>query len=131
MKGNIYFILEGDLDERGAIKIGFTAGSPQARLENFQTGNSSPLSLLGSLPGTKQDEVFMHRLFRPWKIRGEWYRLSDRLLTFVNDLVLSDTPTSLPVLRTVVKLIDETMDYDAFLRRIAGKDGNGVGQRPA
>lgn len=79
MKGNIYFI--GCLP-LGAVKIGFTKGSPVARLRALQTGSAAPLKMYGYFPGTMDDEKRLHEAFKPLHIHGEWFRLEGKLNDF-------------------------------------------------
>lgn len=67
-EGTIYFVRT-----RKAIKIGFATNLKQ-RLTQLQVGNSNPLKVMLTVPGTKEDEALLHHLLREHRIRGEWFR---------------------------------------------------------
>lgn len=68
--GVIYFIRT-----RKAIKIGY-ATDLKKRLTQLQVGNSNPLKVMLTVPGTKEDEALLHHLLREHRIRGEWFKPS-------------------------------------------------------
>lgn len=86
MSGFVYFIACPPLE---AVKIGFTASHPRARLAALQTGCPSPLKLLTYVPGTTGDERKLHESFAPLHIQGEWFRFEGKLKDFTYYL----TPT--------------------------------------
>jgi hypothetical protein len=45
------------------------------------------MTLLGEIPGGKTDEADLHRRFRTFRVRGEWFRYSDELRSFVEEIV--------------------------------------------
>lgn len=73
----IYFI---QADGLGHIKIGFTESTAEARLADFLTGSPVSLRLLGSIPGTAEDEKDLHRRFAAHRVHGEWFRPVPELL---------------------------------------------------
>lgn len=75
----VYFIRSGLSQE---IKIGHTL-DPVVRLNELQVANSEPLTLMGTIPGGRKRESEIHRLFRHLKIRGEWYRGTRELVSWV------------------------------------------------
>jgi hypothetical protein len=77
----IYFIESGRL---GPIKIGFTKyDSVTARVSQLQTAHPHELTLLFAMKGGLEREAEMHRTFAPERMRGEWFRSSQRLLGFI------------------------------------------------
>ena len=84
--GFVYFIQE---EESGRIKIGFSEKHPKGRLNDFQTGNSNKLILLGYIEGTFQDESNLHQEFSQERIRkdNEWFKSSPRLKDRIKELV--------------------------------------------
>lgn len=58
---------------RDAVKIGYTAGSPEARIAALQTGCPWPIWLLGSVPSPPTGEVLLHNAFASHRLRGEWF----------------------------------------------------------
>lgn len=55
------------------IKIGFTSGDADARKAALQTGNPSPLVLLGTAEGEAFAESALHRRFAAFRVAGEWF----------------------------------------------------------
>jgi len=76
LDGWIYFL---GCKEPRAIKIGFTTKSPIKRLRQLQTGNPSPLILLGWYPGCQAQERDLHAQLRDFRLSGEWFRLDERM----------------------------------------------------
>jgi len=72
---SVYFIEESST---GNVKIG-SARDVQQRRSDLQVGNSSELVVVGTLPGGCKLERTFQRQFEKYKIRGEWYRPSERL----------------------------------------------------
>jgi T5orf172 domain len=62
------------LHDGTAVKIGKCAGHPQERLKDLQTGNPRPLTLLAYT--TTVSEARAHKLLAPWRLNGEWFRVS-------------------------------------------------------
>ena len=85
-EGFVYFIQE---EETGNIKIGFTEKHPKGRLNDFQTGNSNKLILLGYIDGKFQDESNLHKEFSQERIRRgtEWFKSSPRLKDRIEKLL--------------------------------------------
>lgn len=75
----IYFIYD---KVNKAIKIG-RAGDPKRRLTSLQIGSVSKLTMLGILPGDAREEGDLHRRFASDRIRGEWFRESPAILSYI------------------------------------------------
>jgi hypothetical protein len=84
--GFVYFIQEEVTDN---IKIGFSEKHPKGRLNDFQTGNSNKLILLGYIEGTYEDEYNLHQEFSEERIRkeNEWFESSPRLVNRIKELM--------------------------------------------
>ena len=84
--GFVYFIRE---EETGNIKIGFSEKHPKGRLNDFQTGNSNKLELLGFIEGSYEDETDLHDEFEEDRIRdgNEWFFPSTRLKERIRELL--------------------------------------------
>lgn len=65
--------------EDGPIKVG-KANNLGERFRALQGGNHLPLRFLGALPFDEVPERALHRLFREWLIRGEWFDCHPSLL---------------------------------------------------
>lgn len=77
MMGSIYYI---GCSQTEAVKIGFTAGKPEARLSALQTGSPTKLVLIATHRGTIEDERKLHAQFEADRRRGEWFNLSEELV---------------------------------------------------
>ncbi len=70
----IYFITDGEY-----TKIGMS-NNPKERLAVLQVGNPKQLTVAYTLPyenrqHAKQVESLLHKVYEPYLIRGEWYKL--------------------------------------------------------
>jgi hypothetical protein len=73
----VYLIRCGD---SGMVKIGF-ALNPEQRLRELQTGHWETLSLIRVIEGDIGAESWMHGRFSEFRVRGEWFRLTEEMLT--------------------------------------------------
>lgn len=64
---------------KGPIKIG-SSRLPEARLTNMVRWSPLPLEMIGSVPGSTADEVYLHRCFVRDHLHHEWFHWSDALL---------------------------------------------------
>ena len=62
----------------------------------MQTGNPEPMMLLGELPGGRADEADLHRRFRSFRVRGEWFRYSDELRAFIDEAIATAPDVAAP-----------------------------------
>lgn len=81
---SVYFIQSGGPD--GYIKIGYTAGSPEARMAALKTGNPLQLALLAVIPGDQSTERALHEKFKEFRGSGEWFTPAPRLMWFIDGL---------------------------------------------
>lgn len=56
---------------------------PQRRLNTLQTGNSTPLQMLLTIPGTIQSERALHRRFKRDHVNLEWFNYSDDIQRYI------------------------------------------------
>jgi len=69
----IYFIRQGDTN---FIKIGYTNGNPQKRLDSLQGGNPQKLELIAQWEsGSAKQEWQIHKYYSKWRMLGEWFDL--------------------------------------------------------
>lgn len=81
----IYFIRSG---KTGPIKIGYVSRdrSLTSRRMSLQVGNPEELYTLGVLDGYGlATEQALHKAFRAYRVRGEWFEACDSLLAFIYD----------------------------------------------
>lgn len=91
-KGFVYFIT-ADHDE-WPVKIGFTEKLNSVRISGLQTGSPRKLVMLASLPGTYQDERFLHRKFAAHRLTGEWFSRTPELMALIADCPRGDAGVS-------------------------------------
>lgn len=78
MTGFVYAI-----ESHGAVKIGYTR-HPFVRMHALNHASPFPLTLLGFVKGSQQQENALHALLKPYRIRGEWYRKAGPVLHFID-----------------------------------------------
>jgi hypothetical protein len=78
-QGVVYFIQAG---EDGPIKIGWSS-DVEKRIAQLQTANAHKLILLGTIPGSLQDESAIHAMFDHLRLEAEWFRDSPEIRLYV------------------------------------------------
>lgn len=68
------------------LKIGFATKVVQ-RVSRLQTGSAAIGTLLGTIPGNREIEKFLHWQFRAFREHGEWFALRDSLAEFIAENV--------------------------------------------
>jgi len=80
MSGFVYVVRN---ETSGLLKIGYT-NDPSRRLTMLRTSSPDPLTLLGTVAGTTEDEKALHDLLGRWRVAREWFapcRALEPLLT--------------------------------------------------
>lgn len=112
----IYFIQD---EAVGLIKIGYTgAEDADQRLRALQTGCPAGLTLLHTMPGSKEDERALHQRFAAARSQGEWFRPVPALLQFLLSQASPPPPAPLPPWEEPQKHEDLPWPYHIYL---AGK----------
>jgi hypothetical protein len=75
----VYFIRAGD---DGPVKIGLTF-DVASRMSALQLANAAMLRVIHSVDGDKDTESIAHEDFRPFHIRGEWFRFDGSMIGWV------------------------------------------------
>ena len=73
-------------DETGRIKIGWTSKSPEERCGQWKTGSSEPVTIVATVPQSKQENAAVLRRFRAHRVRGagkEWHHPVPELLAYI------------------------------------------------
>jgi hypothetical protein len=65
------------------VKIG-QSDDPVNRVRQMQIGCPLPLKLTGVMPGNKNDEKAIQRLFKDSHIHGEWFRLDKTIIDYID-----------------------------------------------
>lgn len=81
----VYFVLS---PTQGAVKIGFSSAKNfKSRVSVLQTANPALLTVLATIPGTRETENEMHLRFKALYIgRGEWFYYREPLISFISAL---------------------------------------------
>lgn len=74
---SVYF---AQADDR--VKIGWSK-KVAARLAQLQTGNATPIQLLGTVPGGRTLERQLHDRFAHLRLSGEWFQAAPELLEHI------------------------------------------------
>lgn len=82
----IYFVQVDRPD--GPVKIGYTGRRVQERMAEGQTFSPLELEVLVEAYGTYEDEAHLHRIFKPYLIRGEWFRCEGAVSELIYYLLL-------------------------------------------
>ena len=75
--GKVYFVSGSD---DCPIKIGYTSGKIEDRIKIIQTGYPYKLSVFGFIDGSYQIENALHTVFKPLRMRGEWFQRTPSLI---------------------------------------------------
>ncbi len=88
----IYFIKAPS----GHVKIGSTHPTKlRERIAELQVGNHQQLELIRIIENaSREQEAWLHKQFKNFRIRGEWFKFTEEMLTVIIDLesVKSKTP---------------------------------------
>jgi hypothetical protein len=76
-RGHIYFARCGD-----RVKIGFASDVPH-RIRTLQIGCPDPITVLLLYPATRRDEATLHKRFKKYRQRGEWFRLVPAITSYI------------------------------------------------
>ncbi|MBW4469244.1 MAG: GIY-YIG nuclease family protein [Stenomitos rutilans HA7619-LM2] len=75
----VYFLFD---DLRQSIKIG-TSLCVKQRIKDLQMGTSANLQCLKTIKGGREKEHQLHKKFAHLHIRGEWFRATSELISFI------------------------------------------------
>jgi DNA-binding transcriptional regulator YdaS (Cro superfamily) len=67
----VYFLRVGG---DGPVKIGYSSLDPVQRMADLQVGCPWKLTFWGCIPGTSQNEAWLHEKFEAYKMQGEWFQ---------------------------------------------------------
>lgn len=85
-KSHVYFIFD---KSNNRVKIG-KANKPKERLRQLQTGNPTPLVLLGFVRGNIEYEQSLHAKFKSHNILSEWFDYAGELKEFIERILKID-----------------------------------------
>lgn len=115
-KDVVYFIF---FEELRVVKIGYT-NNIQNRFKNLRVAIPGNLEILGVISGDTVLEKKLHRAFRKYKMRGEWFFYSQELKNYIEEhaekvTVESKKPTKK---KNKKKLPRWAKDIDAIRKRM-------------
>lgn len=67
------------------VKIGYTNDRLDQRLTSIQVGNHHDLDIMATREGCRDFEKFLHRKFKKYYIRGEWFELNECIANSITD----------------------------------------------
>jgi len=130
MKSYIYFIQEG---LQGNIKIGISQ-NPNERIKQLQTGSSTPLRTLLVKEGTQKDEEGLHKKFKKFQLKGEWFNPSEEILIFIDQEIDEIKKEKIVELENKVKNItskvDKIVELENRVEHLTSEIENLRNQRP-
>jgi hypothetical protein len=62
------------------VKIGF-GKRPDHRLSHIRIGSPFPVDFIGTIPGARLTERYLHQRFAAERVRGEWFRQTPEIRT--------------------------------------------------
>jgi Helix-turn-helix domain/Meiotically up-regulated gene 113 len=65
------------------IKIGFSGSEKGSRIRSLQTGTPEKLEHFAHLAGGRKLEKALHKKFKPYRLRGEWFKKRGALLRWL------------------------------------------------
>jgi len=75
--GQIYYLTDGE-----NVKIGFTLDWNKRKYA-YSTYSPRHLELLTIHAGTRVDEKRLHRMFKPHRVKNEWYRQAPEVMDHI------------------------------------------------
>lgn len=67
------------------VKIGFTSDLAK-RQQNMSVSTPGGMTILATLPGSRETEEYLHEMFAEDRLNGEWFRFSEPVRQFVLDI---------------------------------------------
>lgn len=58
--------------DRDLLKIGYTEDPPR-RFKEIRNANNNRIEFIGFIPGTKTNEAILHRQFKAYRRKLEWF----------------------------------------------------------
>lgn len=112
----IYFITDGEY-----VKIGFTDSDDVGeRMKTLQVGNARRLSLIGTMPGGREEECLLHALLSDFRASGEWFDLNRRTEAPTETLPVGESVFRLRIKKHIMKKVWQPGMKPTELARLAG-----------
>ncbi len=80
----VYFVL---CRHYGVVKIGYASKKRLPnRISQLQIGNWTSLELIACIDGRQKEERAIHKHYSQLRIRGEWFRYEEPLISFIESI---------------------------------------------
>lgn len=83
-KENVIYLIQNTVTTN--VKIGYTSNLKQ-RLRDIQISNDCELKVLSTINGNIELEQKLHKQFKKYHIRGEWFRFGDEIKKYFKNSV--------------------------------------------
>lgn len=114
------YLIGSDYDS--PVKVGFSL-NPWSRVKEISTGSHEELSVLLTFKASKKTESQLHRFFKDFRTRNEWFRLPkdviDVLIRHANDELPSDLFVAL---RSCASLLRSTLETETKRNETKGNE---------
>jgi len=81
-KGAFVYLMH-DIDQN-LLKIGFTE-NPKRRFKEIANANTNKIEFLGTIPGTKTNESNLHRKWKRFNAKLEWFNYDDDIIDYFRE----------------------------------------------
>lgn len=88
IRGGCVYVV-GMVEMDGYVKVGWSTALEERRLIELQTGNPFKMYVIGQMPGTDVDEEIAHEELKASRWRGEWFRRTPEVESFIARVVAS------------------------------------------
>jgi len=97
----IYFIVQSD----EYVKIGYTSSrlTIERRLADLQVGNPYELTVCAIEDGDISHELYLHRMFKHDRVRGEWFRLNPNIQKYIDQLLHEPKPLDINEIHRIMQ----------------------------
>ena len=79
-------------EETNLYKIGYTAGTAEARIKSMQTGCPHKLHLVEEVEGCLEKEKWLHEFFSKNRKQGEWFEFDEKTVEKVCTKIRTEEP---------------------------------------
>lgn len=74
----VYFLRDGAM-----VKIG-SSTTVRKRIESLNGAHHRKLELLATIPGGRKRELALHKKFKRYRVRGEWFHFAAPIIAYIN-----------------------------------------------
>jgi len=110
----IYFIKS----ESGHVKIGCSKNDINIRIAALQCASPFKLTLLKTIPGDYEQENLIHKKFKKYRFRGEWFILTADIIEFIDNPYILKKP-----LKPIKKIIEIKTEPQQSIYNLVKREG--------